>query len=378
MTQLNGFRWRYDVHGRTTEKESAQVRWRYRYDAEHRLTEVIREPKDRNRPQVQVSIRYDPLGRRISKTRRQTLGSQCDCHAFLCPTALLQGKKMIDLREPEFQLAMYAQKYQYLMPEVSPGLQQRMEYMPVERGQSGDCAASKPEWLQTRPQSVSDAVALDKAMGALVGLAAGDAVGTTLEFLPRDESKVTDMVGGGPFRLKPGEWTDDTSMALCLAETYLEAGKMDVDLFRKKLVRWYHYGENSSNGRCFDIGNTTRFALDEYLKHGQGWFGNTSHETAGNAAIIRHAPVAIFRRKSFLQMWNDSKSQSLATHGAAESISSCQFLGALLHYFLNGYSKEDAFSPHVLPSALRVLIINAGEYKQKTRDQIRSSGYVID
>ena len=69
-------RWRYDVHGRTTEKESAQVRWRYRYDAEHRLTEVISEPKDRNRPQVEVSFRYDPLGRRLSKTRRQTLNGQ--------------------------------------------------------------------------------------------------------------------------------------------------------------------------------------------------------------------------------------------------------------------------------------------------------------
>ena len=76
VTQLNGFRWRYDVHGRTTEKESAQVRWRYRYDAEHRLTEVISQPKDRNRPQVEVSFRYDPLGRRLSKTRRQTLNGQ--------------------------------------------------------------------------------------------------------------------------------------------------------------------------------------------------------------------------------------------------------------------------------------------------------------
>ena len=76
VTQLNGFRWRYDVHGRTTEKESAQVRWRYRYDAEHRLTEVISEPKDRNRPQIEASFRYDPLGRRLSKTRRQTLNGQ--------------------------------------------------------------------------------------------------------------------------------------------------------------------------------------------------------------------------------------------------------------------------------------------------------------
>ncbi len=76
LTQLNGIRWRYDVHGRTVEKDNGQTRWHYRYDGEHRLTEVISQPRDRNRPQTQVSFRYDPLGRRISKTRRQMLGGQ--------------------------------------------------------------------------------------------------------------------------------------------------------------------------------------------------------------------------------------------------------------------------------------------------------------
>ncbi|MFW6832554.1 hypothetical protein ACM7SY_04240, partial [Enterobacter hormaechei] len=76
LTQLNGIRWRYDIHGRTVEKVNGQTRWHYRYDGEHRLTEVISQPRDRNRPQTQVSFRYDPLGRRISKTRRQMLFGQ--------------------------------------------------------------------------------------------------------------------------------------------------------------------------------------------------------------------------------------------------------------------------------------------------------------
>jgi YD repeat-containing protein len=76
LTQLNGIRWRYDIHGRTVEKDNGQTRWHYRYDGEHRLTEVISQPRDRNKPQTQVSFRYDPLGRRISKTRRQMLGGQ--------------------------------------------------------------------------------------------------------------------------------------------------------------------------------------------------------------------------------------------------------------------------------------------------------------
>ena len=58
------------------EKDNGQTRWHYRYDGEHRLTEVISQPRDRNKPQTQVSFRYDPLGRRISKTRQQTLGGR--------------------------------------------------------------------------------------------------------------------------------------------------------------------------------------------------------------------------------------------------------------------------------------------------------------
>jgi ADP-ribosylglycohydrolase len=108
----------------------------------------------------------------------------------------------------------------------------------------------------------------------------GDAVGTTLEFMPRDHRTVTDMVGGGPFRLKPGEWTDDTSMALCLAETMLECKYASRQCFRDKLVKWYREGYNSVNGVCFDIGNATRYALEQYEINGANWFGNTA-KTAG-------------------------------------------------------------------------------------------------
>lgn len=286
---------------------------------------------------------------------------------------------MIDIREDDFTLSIYIQKYSHLAPPVSRDLQDRIGFITPARVKVEQPAGhEKPDWLKNKAKHISDEKSLDKAKGTLVGLAVGDAVGTTLEFLPRDHSFVTDMIGGGPFALKAGEWTDDTSMALCLAETYLSTKKMDMHVFRENLVRWYHHGENSSNGRCFDIGNTTRFALEEYLKKGDEWFGNTGAEAAGNAAIIRHAPVAIYNRNSLYKNWTDSKRQSLATHGSAESISSCQFLGMILYLLLNGYTKEDAFSPHVWSCCSRVMLINAGEYKDKSRDQIRSSGYVID
>jgi ADP-ribosyl-[dinitrogen reductase] hydrolase len=71
-------------------------------------------------------------------------------------------------------------------------------------------------------------VSLDRFRGCLLGLATGDALGTTVEFRPRGTfAPVVDLVGGGPFRLRPGEWTDDTSMALCLAASLIETGRFD-------------------------------------------------------------------------------------------------------------------------------------------------------
>lgn len=69
-------------------------------------------------------------------------------------------------------------------------------------------------------------------------------------------------------------------------------------------------GSNSSNGRCFDIGNTTRFALEQYRRIGPSWYGNTEKHTAGNAAIVRQAPVSIFRRKSLRAIYFESHAQS--------------------------------------------------------------------
>jgi ADP-ribosyl-[dinitrogen reductase] hydrolase len=89
----------------------------------------------------------------------------------------------------------------------------------------------------------------DRARGALLGLACGDAVGTTVEFSPRGSFvPLTDMVGGGPFKLRPGEWTDDTSMALCLAESIIETGGLDLADQLRRYVSWWRTGYLSATG----------------------------------------------------------------------------------------------------------------------------------
>lgn len=92
---------------------------------------------------------------------------------------------------------------------------------------------------------------LNRARGALFGLACGDAVGTTVEFQPRDSfAELTDMIVGGPFKLLAGQWTDDTSMALCLATSLIENG-FDLHDQISRYVRWQTQGYLSSNGTCF-------------------------------------------------------------------------------------------------------------------------------
>jgi ADP-ribosyl-[dinitrogen reductase] hydrolase len=96
-----------------------------------------------------------------------------------------------------------------------------------------------------QPSTTLDAIR-DRAVGALVGLAVGDAIGTTVEFRERGTfDPVIDMVGGGPFDLRPGEWTDDTSMALCLADSLIERGRLDEGDLLRRFCRWFRDGENS-------------------------------------------------------------------------------------------------------------------------------------
>src|SRR5687768_11222399 len=99
---------------------------------------------------------------------------------------------------------------------------------------------------------------INRFRGCLLGLAVGDALGTTLEFSqPGSFQPIKDIIGGGPFNLKPGEWTDDTSMALCLADSLIKKGFDPVDQM-ERYCRWYREGYLSSNGKCFDIGVTVR------------------------------------------------------------------------------------------------------------------------
>jgi ADP-ribosyl-[dinitrogen reductase] hydrolase len=228
---------------------------------------------------------------------------------------------------------------------------------------------------------------LDRFRGCLLGLAAGDAVGTAVEFMARGTfPAVVDMVGGGPFRLKAGEWTDDTSMALCLADSLLEKNGFDPSDQMDRYLRWYKEGYLSSNGRCFDIGNTIRQALLRYQQTHSPYSGETNEWSAGNGAAMRLAPVAMFYANRPLEAIQRAADSSRTTHGARESVDACRYLAGLLVGALNGVSKTELLSDRYSPAAglfekepLAPAIdeVARGSFKVKSRDEIVGSGYVV-
>jgi len=105
----------------------------------------------------------------------------------------------------------------------------------------------------------------NRCRGTLIGLAAGDALGAAVEFRsPGSFKPVTGYRDGGPHGLNAGEWTDDTSMALALADSIATTG-WDLNDQANRYVAWWKTGKYSVNGRCFDIGITTRSALGNYI-----------------------------------------------------------------------------------------------------------------
>ncbi len=222
-------------------------------------------------------------------------------------------------------------------------------------------------------------VDLDRAFGALLGLAIGDALGATLEFSRRDsQAELRDLAGGGPFNLRPGEWTDDTSMALCLADSLIARRALDpVDLMRR-FVRWWSEGENTVNGRCVDIGIATRDALAEFKRTGKlASVGHRDPNRAGNGSLMRLAPAAIFAAPDPDLAAHLAELQSKTTHPAVICQAACAFFSRLLVEAMTGSDKEEVlrdrdFAETGLPRGIVV-----GAWKSKSRDAIDSSGYVL-
>lgn len=232
-----------------------------------------------------------------------------------------------------------------------------------------------------------------------MGLAVGDALGVPNEFKPRGSfKKVTEMVGGGPFYLKPGEWTDDTSMALCLGKSLVDCDGFNAKDQMDKYWNWVEAGYMSSNGRMFDIGDTTSEALCKYRKTGNPFASDKDKKYSGNGSLMRLAPIPMFYPTPYENrngIWNCpdcihfAAAMSETTHASPECVYSCAYMAGLIVAALNDKPKEEILSKlyfpnepemwgraiHLVPADILDILVCA--YKDKVEPNIKSTGYVI-
>ena len=229
---------------------------------------------------------------------------------------------------------------------------------------------------------------LERYHGSLLGLAIGDAMGVPLEFkTPGTFTPVTEMTGGGSFDLKPGEWTDDTSLALCLAESLITCKEFDPKDQLMRYSDWYHNGHLSSNGTCFDIGTTTRAAIIQFEETGDPRSGLTEPWSASNGSLMRLAPVPLAYAKTPSRAIELSGESSKTTHALHVCVDACRYMGSLIVGAVSGYSKAELLSFHFslvetywekFPLTPEIQTIANGSFREKEPPEIQGSGYVVD
>jgi ADP-ribosylglycohydrolase len=228
---------------------------------------------------------------------------------------------------------------------------------------------------------------LSRFRGSLIGLAVGDALGAPVEFKPRGSfPPITGFRGSGPFNLKAGDWTDDTSLALCLSESLIEKGSFEPRDQAERYVKWWKEGHLSCTGNCFDIGNTTKASLQRFIDTGNPYSGPTNPETGSNGSLMRLAPVPLFYHDSPRRAVEYSGLSSKVTHGAEDAVDSCRYLGALIVGALRGEKKETLISPRYEPEkgiwnekplTVKVDAIAEGSFRHLEPPEIRAQGTAI-
>lgn len=219
----------------------------------------------------------------------------------------------------------------------------------------------------------------DRAVGALVGLAVGDAVGTTLEFATRDSYEpLTDMVGGGPFNLEAGQWTDDSSMALALADSLISHNGFNARDLMGRFQEWMEDGRYSSTGTCFDIGVTTHAAIQRWQSTGDPIAGSTDQFSAGNGSIMRLAPVAIRYWRNHPRLDDVARRQSETTHATIACLDACSVMAHMLAKLISGSQALHYEGSIANVSDRRIRQVAAGSWRGRPRSSIRGSGYVVE
>ena len=268
------------------------------------------------------------------------------------------------------RLADRIRRYRHLLPPVSAASVARMN---VDGESASGWTPEVAEPPGTPVWAELDGAALrDRALGCLLGLAVGDAIGATVAGQTR---------GSFAPLVEPDSaaaWTGDTGMALCLGQSLLASDGVDLDDFMARLLASLEHGDNTVDGQPADVGTVTRQAIERYVQGGTAAAGDLDAASAGNGSLVRLAPLAIFCARDRDAVEALAIRQSRATHATLECIDACRLFAVQLVDALAGANKASVLRQRVMALCPQVLFISAGEFKTKTLEQIGSSAYVID
>ena len=200
----------------------------------------------------------------------------------------------------------------------------------------------------------------------LLGVATGDALGVPVEFRQRallKASPVTDMTGYGTYNLPPGNWSDDASLTLCLAEA-LTVGP-DLDLIAKHFMSWLYDNYWTAPGYVFDVGIATSKAIGR-LRQGirPDLAGGFDVQENGNGSLMRILPLLVYTYDlPVAERYSVIKDVSSITHGHVRSVIACFYYLELAQLLVETGDKEESYLRvrETVPAHLHALSINPGE-----------------
>lgn len=217
----------------------------------------------------------------------------------------------------------------------------------------------------------------DRARGAMLGLATGEAIGVTLTGWERDSYQLEDMVGGGHFGLKPGQWAGDTAMALALSGVLARRHRFDERDFIERLIEWRDEGEYSCTGTCIGLGATTAAALDRYGRIDDPLAGDTHADDVSNGSLARIAPVAVrFWRRGFDRR-DVAERQSRVTHGGPYAIAACMAFSDILADAIAGEPREAVLRLREVPVTDSQRLLNIGSCPGRRRHGVSGANNAV-
>ena len=218
----------------------------------------------------------------------------------------------------------------------------------------------------------------DRVRGALLGLAVGDALGAPVEFCRRGSFPLVTEMGAVPAaRLPAGAWTDDTAMALCLAQSLLLRPDFDGHDLLTRFCRWRDFGDNTSTGRCIGIGQNTLRALSRFSRTG-AVTADATRRADGNGALMRVAPVACRHWRSTTKAVAIAASQSRTTHASELSAAACELAVDVMGASIAGHRWDDVWPRPVISAwPEEIARLGQGSWRSLTVDAVSSSGFVV-